>query len=454
MYAEKLLPHDLEAEEAVVGSVLIDENCFARIAPHIKSDDFYRERNQLCFAACEALFQRDEAIDQVTLARELSRASQLETVGGMAYLSHLISVTPTSAHSEHYATVVARTATMRKLIDVASRISAMGYQDTDDVDATLRQAEDALFTIRGPNSQRGFIPLRQIYDQYLEDQAAITDPIIENSGPVMVGYTDLDELLGGIQRSDLIILGARPSLGKSTLALNICLNAAKNGSSAGVFSLEMSREQLALRILSSEAEVDSHRLRLGLYTEAEGGRITDAIGQLSELPVYIDDTPFQSLIEMRSKARRLSLEYGLDILVVDYLQLIQGRTGRSENRVQEISEISRSLKVLARDLNIGVITCSQLSRGVEQRPGHRPMLSDLRDSGSIEQDADVVMFLHRDDVYFTEDEWDQQFPGRPFPRNIADLIVAKHRNGPTGNLQLLFRDNLVRFDSLSRVDDF
>tara|TARA_B100001179_G_scaffold186190_1_gene142072 strand:- start:1992 stop:3110 length:1119 start_codon:yes stop_codon:yes gene_type:complete len=372
----------------------------------------------------------------------------------MAYLSHLISVTPTSAHSEHYANVVARTATMRKLIDVASRISAMGYQDTDDVDATLRQAEDALFTIRGPDSQRGFVPLRQIYDQYMQDQAAIADPVSENSGPVMVGYTDLDELLGGVQRSDLIILGARPSLGKSTLALNICLNAAKNGSSAGVFSLEMSREQLALRILSSEAEIDSHRLRLGLLTEAEGERITDAIGQLSDLPVYIDDTPFQSMIEMRSKARRLSLEHGLDLLVVDYLQLIQGRSGRNENRVQEISEISRSLKVMARDLNIGVITCSQLSRGVEQRPGHRPMLSDLRDSGSIEQDADVVMFLHRDDIYFTEDEWDQQFPGRPFPRNIADLIVAKHRNGPTGNLQLFFRDNLVRFDSLSRVDDF
>jgi replicative DNA helicase len=288
----------------------------------------------------------------------------------------------------------------------------------------------------------------------MQDQAAIADPVGENSGPVMVGYTDLDELLGGVQRSDLIILGARPSLGKSTLALNICLNAAKNGSSAGVFSLEMSREQLALRILSSEAEIDSHRLRLGLLTEAEGERITDAIGQLSDLPVYIDDTPFQSMIEMRSKARRLSLEHGLDLLVVDYLQLIQGRSGRNENRVQEISEISRSLKVMARDLNIGVITCSQLSRGVEQRPGHHPMLSDLRDSGSIEQDADVVMFLHRDDIYFTEDEWDQQFPGRPFPRNIADLIVAKHRNGPTGNLQLFFRDNLVRFDSLSRVDDF
>ncbi|NQW21813.1 MAG: replicative DNA helicase [SAR202 cluster bacterium] len=455
MYAEKLLPHDLEAEEAVVGSVLIDGDCFSRIASYLKPEDFYRERNQLCFAACEALFQRDEVIDQVTLARELSRSSQLETVGGMAYLSHLISVTPTSAHSEHYANVVARTATMRKLIDVASRISAMGYQDTDDVDATLRQAEDVLFTVRGTDTQRGFVPLRQIYDQYLEDRAAIADPVSENSGPVMAGYTDLDELLGGIQRSDLVILGARPSLGKSTLALNICLNAAKNGSSAGVFSLEMSREQLALRILSSEAEIDSHRLRLGLVTEAEEQRIIDAIGQLSDLPVYIDDTPFQSMIEMRSKSRRLSLEYGLDLLVVDYLQLIQGRSrGGTENRVQEISEITRSLKIMARDLNIALLTCSQLSRGVEQRTVHRPMLSDLRDSGSIEQDADVVMFLHRDDVYTTEEEWDQQNPGRPYPRNVADLIVAKHRNGPTGNIQLYFRDNWVRFDSFGKVDDY
>jgi replicative DNA helicase len=454
MYAEKLLPHDLEAEEAVVGSVLIDGDCFPRVAPYIKADDFYRERNQLCFAACEALFQRNEAIDQVTLARELSRSSQLETVGGMAYLSHLISVTPTSVHSEHYANVVARTATMRKLIDVASRISTLGYQDTDDIDATLRQAEDALFTVRGTESQRGFMPLRQIYDQYLEDQAAFADVLTDKSGPVMTGYSELDELLGGIQRSDLVILGARPSLGKSALALNASVNAAKNGSTVGVFSLEMSRDQLAMRILSAEAEIDSHRLRLGLLTDAQSDRITDAIGRLSDLPVYIDDTPSQSMIEMRSKARRLSLEHGLDLLVVDYLQLIQGRSGRSDNRVQEISEISRSLKIMARDLDIALITCSQLSRGVEQRPSHRPMLSDLRDSGSIEQDADVVMFLHRDDLYMDEDEWARQFPGRAYPRNIADLIVAKHRNGPTGTVQLYFRDNWVRFDSYRQVDEF
>ncbi len=453
MYAEKLLPHDLEAEEAVVGSVLIDGECFPRIAPLLRPGDFYRERNQICFTACLSLFQRDEAIDQLTLARELSRTNQLESVGGMAYLSHLVSVTPTSAHSEDYAQVVSRTSVMRKLIDAASRISAMGYQDTDDVDLTLRQAEDVLFHVRDGGPVRGFIALRQIYDEYLQDRAAIVEPLAEATGPVMAGFTDLDELLGGIQRSDMLILGARPALGKSTLALNICLNAAKNGSTAGVFSLEMSREQLALRILSSEAEIDSHRLRLGLLTNAEEQRVIDAIGQLSDLPVYIDDTPYQGLVEMRSKSRRLSLEHGLDLLVVDYLQLIQGR-GRGDNRVQEISEISRSLKGLARDLNVALVTCSQLSRVVENRPGHRPQLSDLRDSGSIEQDADVVMFIHREDVYTTEDEWERQFPGRPYPKNIADIIVAKHRNGPTGSLQLYFRDNLVRFDSLARVDGF
>lgn len=454
MYAEKLLPHDLEAEEAVVGSLLIDGECLARVAPLLQAADFYRERNQICYAAALALFQRNQAIDQLTLAGELGRTGQLETIGGMAYLSHLVSVTPTSIHSEDYARIVFRTSTMRKLIDAASRISAIGYQDTDDVDSTLRQAEDILNSVRGAENGRGFIPLRRIYDQYLEDRAAVVDTLDQPTGPVMSGFPDLDELLGGIQRSDMVILGARPSLGKSTLALNIALNAARNGAVAGVFSLEMSREQLATRILSSEAGIDSHRLRLGLLTNAEEQRIIDAIGQLSDLPVYIDDTPYQGLAEMRSKARRLRLEQGLDLLVVDYLQLVQGRRGGiGDNRVQEISEISRSLKALARDLDLALITCSQLSRLVENRPGHRPQLSDLRDSGSIEQDADVVMFIHREDVYTTEEEWTQQRPDRPYPRNIADLIIAKHRNGPTGAMQLYFRDNLVRFDSFTRVDE-
>lgn len=455
MYAEKLLPHDIEAEEAVVGALLIDGDSFLRVSHLIKQDDFYRERNRICFASCAELFQRSEAIDQVTLARELSRTNQLESVGGMAYLSHLISITPNSANAEYYAQLISRTAIMRRLIDAASRISALGYEDTDDVDATLRRAEDTLFQVRSGQPDRGFMPLRQIYDQFLEDRAALTEPA-QNSAPIMTSFNALDELLGGMQRSDMLILGARPGIGKSTLAINICLNAAKSGVSSGIFSLEMSREQLALRILAADAGIDAHRLRLGLYTEAEEQRIIDSIGNLSDMPVYIDDTPFQGIVEMRGKSRRLSMEYGLDLLVIDYLQLVQGEgRGRfGDNRVQEISEISRSIKGMARDLNIPIITCSQLSRGVEGRPGHRPQLSDLRDSGSIEQDADIVMFIYREDGYYTEDEWEQQFPGRPFPRNIAEIIVGKHRHGPTGSVKLRFRDHLVRFESLAQAEDF
>lgn len=454
MYAEKLLPHDLEAEEAVVGSLLIDGSVFPRISHLVKPEDFYREKNQLCFAACEALFQRSEPIDQVTLARELSRTNQLEPVGGMAYLSHLVSITPTSVHSEHYSQLVARTSTMRRLIDAASRISAIGYQDTEDVDATLRQAEEVLFGVRTGLPGGGFVALRQVYDQYLEERAAIIDPLTQVGAPLLTGFDGLDDLLGGMQPSDMIILGARPALGKSALAVNISLNAARNGSLVGIFSLEMSREQLALRILASEAEIDTHLLRLGLTTEAEEQRIIDSIGQLSDLPVYIDDTPFQGVLEMRGKARRLSMEHGLDLLVVDYMQLVQGRNRGGDNRVQEISEISRSIKGMARDLKIPVIACSQLSRLVENRPSHRPMLSDLRDSGSIEQDADVVLFIHREDMYYTEEEWEKENPGREFPKNIAEIIVAKHRNGPTGSVKLYFRDNRVRFESLARLDDF
>ena len=452
MYAERLLPHDLEAEEAVVGSLLIDGDSFLRVGHLIKPEDFYREKNQICFAACVALFQRNEAIDQVTLARELSLANQLESVGGMAYLSHLVSITPTSANSEYYAQAVARSASMRRLIDAAAKISAIGYEDTDDVENTLRQAEDVLFQVRSGQSERGFIALRQVYDQYLEDRAALGEPLAQGGVPVMTGYNNLDLLLGGMQRSDMIILGARPALGKSALAVNIALNAAQTGAVVGMFSLEMSREQLALRILSADAEIDAHRLRLNLINDAEEQRIIDSIGRLSELPVYIDDTPFQGMVEMRSKARRLSLEHGLDLLVVDYLQLIQGRS-RGDNRVQEMSEISRSVKGMARELNVPVLTCSQLSRVVEGRPGHRPQLSDLRDSGSIEQDSDIVMFIHREDIYYTEEEWEQHFPNRDYQKNLAEIIVAKHRHGPTGSVKMRFRDTLVRFDALE-VDDF
>ena len=447
LYAEKLLPHDVEAEESVLGSLLIDGDSLTRVSSMLRPEDFYRERNRLCYEAAIALSARDVSIDQVTLAGELQRSETLDAAGGMAYLSHLVSITPTSMHAEDYALVISQHSTMRRLIQAASRISELGYGGTDNVDATIRQAEDALFAVRGTTPTKDFVPLRDIYDEYLQEQASTIEEGIFTNMPVMTGYPDLDETLGGLQKADMIILGARPSLGKTTLALNIAINAARSGQRCGIFSLEMTRQQLAMRVLSAESGVDFHRLRLGVYTFDEEQRIIDSIGRLSDLPVYIDDTRFQTSTEMRSKARRLSLENGLDVLVVDYLQLIQGRPGIT-NRVQEISEISRSLKILAGDLNVVLLTCSQLNRMLENRPSHRPQLSDLRDSGSLEQDADVVMFIHREDVYTTPEEWEMHHPEDTYPRSIADIIVAKHRNGPTGTVQLQFVDSLVRFDSI------
>ncbi len=453
-FNERQIPHDHNAEAAVLGGLLIDGEALHRVLPIIKPEDFHRARHRYCYEACIALFTQQDAIDPITVARELSRQDRLEDVGGPAYLGQLISGTPTSVNVEYYAGIVADTATKRRLIDAGNRIAELGFEDSADADEAIRQSVDVLFSIQPNETDRGFVPLSSVFDIYL--QGDVADDALTDQAPLLSGYTDLDSLLGGWQRSDLLIVGARPSLGKSSLALNVCINAAKSGAVCGIFSLEMSREQVAMRILAAESEVDSHRLRLGLYTQQEENAIVDAIGVLSGLPVYVDDTPFQSVIEMRSKAQRLKLEHGLDFLVVDYLQLIEGtnrRRGGGENRVQEISEISRSLKGIARDLNVPVFTCSQLSRVVENRPGHRPQLSDLRDSGSIEQDADVVMFLYREDKNYTEEEWEQHAPGRPYPRNIAELIVAKHRHGPTGSLHLYFRDSLMRFDQLAQYQE-
>ena len=453
-YAERQLPYDHDAEAAVLGGLLIDGDALHRVLPLIKAEDFHRARNQHCFAACIAVFGRQEAVDQITVARELAQRDRLETVGGLPYLGQLVANTPTSVNVEHYAGIVADTAAKRRLIDAGNRIANLGFEDAYDADETMRQAVDVLFSVQPTNTERGFIPLSSVLDVYL--QGDIGEVSLTDEPPLQSGYSDLDGLLGGLQRSDMLIVGARPGLGKSSLALNICVNAAKTGQVCGIYSLEMSREQVAMRILVAESGIDSHRLRLGLLSEQEENIIADAVGALSGLPIYIDDTPFQTTMDMRSKAQRLKLEHGLDFLVVDYLQLIQGmgsRRGFGENRVQEISEISRSLKGMARDLNVPVFTCSQLSRVVENRPGHRPQLSDLRDSGSIEQDADIVMFLYREDKNYTEEEWEQHAPGRPYPRNIAELIVAKHRHGPTGSLHLYFRDNLMRFDQLAHYQE-
>ncbi len=449
MLPDRIPPHDEAAEEAVLGSILVDGDVIGRLAPVVKPEDFYRERNRWTYQACLSLFQRGVPIDQISVAHELADQGHLDPAGGPAFLSHLIATVPTSVYAEHYAGIVGRTSTLRSLIRAASEIASLGYGHDADVDETLRQAEDLLFRIRSGRETRDFVPLREVLDRYLEDSAAAHTPGDTNKGPVQSGFLDLDRLMGGLQRSDLFILAARPSLGKSTLAMNIVRNAAEHGAICGVFSLEMSRDQLALRMLSSEAEVDSHRLRLNLMTERESHRVIDSVGALSDLPIYIDDTPLQTIVELRSKARRLSLERGLDLLVVDYIQLIQGNNTRNPNRVQEMTEISRSLKGLARDLNVPLLALSQLSRAVEQRPGHRPQLSDLRDSGSIEQDADVVAFIYRDDATYSEEEWERNNPSQPYPKNIAEIIIAKHRNGPLGALNLFFRDQFSRFENFA-----
>mgnify|MGYP001606486148 CR=1 FL=1 len=454
VYVEKLLPHDLDAEEAVIGAALIDPDAVHRMIPIVKGEDFFRETNLLCFEACLTLAERGEAVDQITVARELAHTGQLDMAGGMAYLSHLVSITPTSAHAEHYARLVARAAIRRRLIKAGEAIVALGYDEREETEVRLRQAEEILFQVRQDELQ-GFVLLREIYDQFLQDRANLVDGTLENVAPTFTGYGDLDELLGGLQRSDLVILGARPAMGKSSLATNIVVHAAKGGATVGVFSLEMGRDQLALRMLASEAEVSSNRLRMGLYTEGEEQRIIDAIGRLSELPIYIDATPLQGTLQMHAKAHQLSRQQGLDLLVVDYLQLVQGRGPREkrwQNRVEEVSEVSRALKGLARGLNVPVLTCCQLNRQLENRPGHRPQLSDLRDSGSIEQDADTVMFIHREDAYYTEQQWNQDFPDRPYPKNIAEVIVAKHRHGPVGSIKLYFQADYTRFENLERVE--
>ncbi|MBI4202166.1 MAG: replicative DNA helicase [Chloroflexi bacterium] len=448
MFPDRIPPHDQAAEEAVLGTILLEGESISRLAPILKPEDFYRERNRWVYEVCLALFQRGEAIDQVSVGHELSVHGRLDPSGGPAFLSQLIATVPTSVYGEHYATIVARTSTLRSLIRAASEIATLGYSENADVDETLRQAEDLLFRIRSGRETRDFIPLRDVLDQYLADSTAVQSQAGLTKGPVHTGFLDLDHLLGGLQRSDLFILAARPSLGKSTLAMNIARNAAEHGAVCGIFSLEMSREQLTMRMLSAEAEVDSHRLRLNLLTEQQSQRVLDSVGALSDLPIYIDDTPLQSIVEIRSKARRLALERGLDLLVVDYIQLIQGTT-RNPNRVQEMTEISRSLKGLARDLDVPLLALSQLSRAVEQRTGHRPQLSDLRDSGSIEQDADIVAFIYREDAHFTEEEWERVNPSQPYPKNVAEIIVAKHRNGPLGGLNLFFRDSFSRFENFA-----
>jgi replicative DNA helicase len=445
----KLPPHNVEAEEAVLGSLLVDPDSITETAIFLKPEAFYREKNLWVYEACLALYDRTEAINQITVAQELATQGRLEAVGGTGYLSLIVERLPTSLHVEHYARIVHRLSMMRRLISAAGQIAAIGYEAEADLDSALNKAEDALFRVRRGESPRDFVHIRRILEQYWEEGGLISAHLEGTGGlqHVDTGFPALDELLGGMQRSDMVILAARPSLGKSSLALGIARNAAlEQGAQVAIFSLEMSKEQLVQRLLSMEAEVDSKRIRLRQYTPSQEKRVMDATGKLSGIPIYIDDSPALRVVEMRSKARRLHYERGVDLIIVDYLQLIRG-DGRSENKVQEVSEISRSLKALAREINCPVLAVSQLSRAVESRPSHVPMRSDWGESGSIEQDADVVMFIYRDDVYFKKEDWDRVNPDRPYPEGIANLIIAKHRNGPQGQRNLRFRQDITRFEN-------
>ena len=448
MPADKLPPHDIDAEEAVNGSLLIDGTAIFDIATLLHPEDFYSEPNRLIFQACLTLYQRDEAINQITVAQELDRQGKLEVCGGAAYLSHLITAVPTSLDIQHYARIVYRLSISRQLIFAADKISRIGYEADPDVTGSLSKAEDILFQLRHAQGTLDFVHIKQVLDKYFEVPPA---PEGEGQQPlphVLSDFTGLDEFLGGFQRSDLIIVAGRPSMGKTSLALNVARNAAvEQKACVALFSLEMAKEAVVLRLLSSESGVNLRRLRFAQHTEAEEKKLMDATGILSEAPIYIDDSPVLRIMEMRSKVRRLHFERGVDLVIIDYLQLMQAE-GRIENRVQEISYISRWLKALARELNIPVIAVSQLSRAVEWRASHKPQLSDLRDSGSIEQDADVVLFIYRDDYYYTRDEWEAQFPEKEYPEGIADIMVAKHRNGPTGEVKLRFVPKAAKFEDI------
>lgn len=461
MVGEKLPPHDLDAEAAVIGSLLIDGTAIYKIATFLQSRDFYHEQNQWLYGAGLALYERNEAINQITVAQELDRQGRLESCGGAAYLSHLISICPTSLDIEHYAQIVYRLSVMRGLISAADQIAAVGYEAGPDVGASFSRAEDILFKMRRGQGARDLTHIRQVLDKYFE---TLPTPEIEGRPRepmpyVLSSFVGLDEFLGGFHRSDLFILGGRPSMGKTSLALSIARNVAvEQKACVALFSMEMARDSLVLRMLASESGVNSRRVRLHTEYDAEREddsrwedeerRVMEATGVLSESSIYIDDTPMLRMAEMRSKARRLYFERGIDLIIVDYLQLMQGDR-RVDNRVQEVSELSRSLKGLARELNVPVMAVSQLSRAPEGRASHKPQLSDLRESGSIEQDADVVLFIYRDEYYYdSQREWEDAHPGENYPPP-AEVMIAKNRNGPTGQIKLRFRHDLAKFYNIS-----
>ncbi len=441
---DRTLPHNLEAEKSVLGAILVNNEAFNHAAELIDARDFFRDAHRRIFDKMVVLSERGNAIDLVTLKEELARMGELEAVGGPAYVASLADGVPRSANVEHYARIVKEKSTLRNLIFSANRILAEAYQAEDDPDVILDGAEKAIFEIAEDRVRAGFTPLKDL----VQTSFATIEKLQQHKGMVTgvpTGFVDLDEMTSGLQPSDLVLIAARPSMGKTSFVLNIAQHVGiHTDMTVGFFSLEMSKEQLFMRMLTGEARIDAHRFRSGYLNEKDYGRLSHALGTLAEARVYIDDSASIGVLEMRAKARRLQAEHGLNLLIIDYIQLMQGR-GRFESRQAELASISRSLKGLAKELQVPVVALSQLSRAPETRSDHRPQLSDLRESGALEQDADVVMFIYRGEQYRDSD-------GQPNQESegVAEIIVGKQRNGPVGTVKLAFIKEHTRFENLAQ----
>jgi len=443
MASPKVPPQNVEAEQSVLGSLMLDRDAIIKIADIISPEDFYYEKHTVIFRVMLDLYRDKASIDVLTVGNRLSEIDQMKNIGGTTYLTQLVNSVPSAAHVVHYAQIVKRKGTLRQLIKVSSEITNIAYDEEDDVQTILDSAENKLFSITQKHLRQNFITLASALQETFER----IDELHREKGKlrgITTGFIDLDKLLGGLQRSDLIILASRPSMGKTSLALDIVRHASHSGVGVGIFSLEMSRDQLVDRLLASEADIDLWKMRTGQLSEHgpdnDFTKIQHAMGRLAEVPIFIDDSASANIMEIRTKARRLQADQDLGLIIVDYLQLMQGMTG-TDNRVQEVSEISRSLKSLARELNVPVLALSQLSRAPEQRNPSIPMLSDLRESGSLEQDADVVMFIYREDYYRGAES------RKP---NIAQILIKKHRNGPTGDIELFFNAERASFHNLDK----
>ncbi|MBP7760885.1 replicative DNA helicase [Candidatus Saccharibacteria bacterium] len=441
----KIPPHNLDAEMSLLGAILIDEEVLTDVMDKVKSEDFYEKRHQLIFAAIVRLFEMHRPIDLLTLSDELEKKDSLEAVGDSSYLNELTNYVPTAANAGTYAELVAQRAVRRRLIKASTEIADLAYQDDSDTQEILERAEAELFSVSDTSLKQDLVSLEQILTESFDRMEELHRDRGKLRG-IRTGWRDLDNMTAGLQRSDLIILAARPAMGKTTLVTNLAYNvAAKEKQSVLFFSLEMSKEQLVDRMLADAAGVDAWNIRTGNLSDDDFEKLSTAMGEMAEAPIYIDDTPGLTILEMRTKARRQAHVHPLGLIIVDYLQLMQGRTKGGEfNRVQEVSEISRGLKLIARELNVPVIALSQLSRSVESRNPPIPQLADLRESGSIEQDADIVQFIYRPGYYNPDD---------PELTNITELHIAKHRNGPTGKVDLYFHPERLRFMSLDKRRD-